>query len=224
MKFDIITVHPPLLDSFFAHSMVLRAQKKGLLQISIHNLRDYSLNAQRSVDDYPYGGGPGMILSVEPLAACLDSLLEKGIYDETILMSPEGETFNQGIANELSNKKNIILICGHYKGVDDRIRELYVSRQISIGDYVLSGGEIPAAVVIDSVSRLLPGVLGDESSALTDSYQNGLLSEPVYTRPAVFRGLAVPEILLSGNFKEIDKWKAEASLEKTKKFRPDLLE
>jgi tRNA (guanine37-N1)-methyltransferase len=223
MRIDIITVHPPLLHSFFEHSIISRAIKKGLLELQIHNLRDYSNNQHRSVDDYPYGGGPGMVLSIEPLAACIDYLKSQNHYDEIILMTPDGVPLYQGLANELSNKASFIIICGHYKGVDDRIRELYVIREISIGDYVLTGGEIPAAVLVDAITRLLPGVLNDESSALSDSFQNGLLSEPIYTRPAIFRGLSVPEILLSGNFKAIGEWRINSSLERTKKNRPDLL-
>jgi len=223
MQIDIITVHPPLLDSFFNHSIVSRAIKKGLLDLRIHNLRDYSTNNHRSVDDYPYGGGPGMVLSIEPIAACIDFLNSKTQYDDIILMTPDGLPFNQYMANELSNKQAFVILCGHYKGVDDRVRDLFITREISIGDYVLTGGEIPAAVVVDATARLLPGVLGDESSALSDSFQNDLLSEPIYTRPAVFRGLSVPEVLLSGNFKLIDEWKMNLSLERTKKNRPDLL-
>ncbi len=224
MEIDIITVHPPLLESFFNHSIVSRSIKKGLLQLNIHNLRDYSSDSHRNVDDYPYGGGPGMVLSVEPLAKCIDHLQSQKKYNEVILMTPDGKTLNQVLANELSGKDRIIILCGHYKGIDERIRELYVTREISIGDYVLTGGEIPAAVMVDAVIRLLPGVLGDETSALSDSFQNGLLSEPIYTRPAIFRGLKVPEVLMGGNFKAIDEWRINASLEKTKKNRPDLLE
>ena len=224
MKIDIITVHPPLLESFFSHSMVNRSIQRGFLELHIHNLRDYSNNAHRSVDDYPYGGGPGMVLSLEPLSNCLDHLISISKPDDIILLTPDGKTLNQGLANELSSKNHLILVCGHYKGVDDRLRELYISREISIGDYVLTGGEIPAAVLVDATIRLIPGVLNDESSALSDSFQNGLLSEPIYTRPSVFRGISVPAILLSGNFKAIDEWRIQASLEKTKKNRPDLLE
>jgi tRNA (guanine37-N1)-methyltransferase len=224
MHIDLISVQPSLLDSFFSHSILQRASSKGLLNLTIHNLRDYATNKYRSVDDYPYGGGPGMVLSIEPIANCIDQLMKERSYDELILMTPEGERLNQGLANELSIKKRLLILCGHYKGIDDRIKELYSMKEVSIGDYVLTGGEIPAAVLIDATVRLLPGVLGDESSALSDSFQNGLLSEPVYTRPAVFRGLKVPEILLSGNFQAIDHWRIEASLEKTKKNRPDLLE
>ena len=223
MRIDIITVHPPLLTSFFEHSIISRAIKKDILQLEIHNLRDFSKNTHKSVDDYQYGGGAGMVLSAEPIADCIDFLQSNNTYDEIILMTPDGIPLYQGLANELSSKKSIILICGHYKGVDERIRELYVTREISIGDYVLTGGEIPAAVLVDAMVRLIPGVLNDETSALSDSFQNGLLSEPVYTRPAVFRGLSVPDILLSGNFKAIDEWRLNASLEITKKKRPDLL-
>ncbi len=224
MHIDLISVQPSLLDSFFSHSILQRASSKGLLNLTIHNLRDYATNKYRSVDDYPYGGGPGMVLSIEPIANCIDHLMKERSYDELILMTPEGERLSQGLANELSIKKRLLILCGHYKGIDDRIKDLYSMKEVSVGDYVLTGGEIPAAVLIDATVRLLPGVLGDESSALSDSFQNGLLSEPVYTRPAVFRGLKVPEILLSGNFQAIDHWRIEASLEKTKKNRPDLLE
>ncbi len=224
MLIDIITVHPPLLESFFSHSIIDRALKKGILKLKIHNLRDYSKDHQRRVDDYPYGGGSGMVLTVEPLANCIDKIQENHPYDEIIIMSPDGSSLHQRIANELSLKESLIIICGHYKGFDERIRLLYKTRTISIGDYVLTGGEIPAAVLVDATVRLIPGVIQDGTSALSDSFQNGLLSEPIFTRPAEFRGLKVPEVLLSGNFKWIDAWRMESALNWTKKNRPDLLE
>ncbi|RYG08787.1 MAG: tRNA (guanosine(37)-N1)-methyltransferase TrmD, partial [Chitinophagaceae bacterium] len=188
MRFDIISVLPDLLVSPFAHSILQRAQKKGIAEIVVHNLRDYATNKQKSVDDYPYGGGSGMVMSIPPFAACIEKLQEERTYDEIIFMSPDGETLNQTIANELSIKGNIIILCGHYKGIDQRIRDIYVTREISIGDYVLSGGELPAAVLVDAITRLIPGVLNDETSALSDSFQGELLDAPVYTRPAEWRG------------------------------------
>ncbi|WP_374166253.1 tRNA (guanosine(37)-N1)-methyltransferase TrmD [Arcticibacter sp. MXS-1] len=223
MRFDIITVLPELLDSPFAHSILKRAQKKGLTEIVVHNLRDYSTNKHKSVDDYPYGGGSGMVMTIEPFAACIEKLKAERNYEEVIFMTPDGETLSQSIANELSVKGNIIILCGHYKGIDQRIRDLFVSREISIGDYVLSGGELPAAVLVDAVVRLLPGVLSDETSALSDSFQGELLDAPVYTRPAVWRGLEVPQVLLSGNQAKIDEWRYDQALERTKSRRPDLL-
>lgn len=223
MRIDIITVLPELLNSPFAHSILQRAQKKGLVEIEVHNLRDYSGNKHRSVDDYPYGGGAGMVMSVIPFANCIDQLQKTRSYDEIIYMSPDGELLDQPLANTLSLKKNIAILCGHYKGIDERIREHYVTREISIGNYVLSGGELPAAVLVDTVVRLLPGVLSDETSALSDSFQNGLVDAPCYTRPAEFRGWKVPGILLSGNTPEIEKWRFEQSVERTKARRPDML-
>lgn len=223
MRFDIVSVLPGLLDSPFAHSILLRAQKKGLAEIVVHNLRDYSNNKHKAVDDYPYGGGSGMVMSIEPFAACIEHLQSQRTYDEVIFMSPDGVTLNQTIANELSVKGNIIILCGHYKGIDQRIRDLFVTREISIGDYVLSGGELPAAVLVDSIVRLIPGVLSDETSALSDSFQGELLDAPVYTRPAVWRGIKVPDILLSGNQARIDEWRYDQALERTRKRRPDLL-
>lgn len=223
MRIDIITVLPGLLESPFAHSILLRAQKKGLVEIHVHNLRDYADNKHKSVDDYPYGGGSGMVMQIEPFAACIETLQSAREYDEVIFLSPDGETFNQSMANELSLKGNLILLCGHYKGIDQRIRDLYVTREISIGDYVLSGGELPAAVLVDAIVRLLPGVLSDETSALSDSFQGDLLDAPVYTRPADWRGHKVPDILLSGNEAAIRAWEYEQALAKTKKRRPDLL-
>ncbi|MGI4020113.1 MAG: tRNA (guanosine(37)-N1)-methyltransferase TrmD [Janthinobacterium lividum] len=223
MRFDIITVLPGLLESPFAHSILQRAQKKGIAEIEVHNLRDYATNKQKSVDDYPYGGGSGMIMTVEPFANCINHLKTQRDYDEVIFMSPDGETLNQSIANQFSTKKNIMVLCGHYKGIDQRIRDTFVTREISVGDYVLSGGELPAAVLVDAVVRLIPGVLSDETSALSDSFQDGLLDAPLYTRPAQWNGQVVPPILLSGNTAEIEKWRHEQALERTKQRRPDLL-
>lgn len=223
MRFDIITVLPGLLESPFAHSILQRAQKKGLAEIHVHNLRDYATNKQKSVDDYQYGGGSGMVMSIVPFAACIEKLRSERHYDEIIFLTPDGETLKQTIANELSSKQNIILLCGHYKGIDQRIRDIYVTREISIGDYVLSGGELPAAVLVDAVVRLLPGVLNDETSALSDSFQGELLDAPVYTRPADWNGHKVPDILLSGHQAAIDDWRHEQALERTQKRRPDLL-
>ncbi|MBC8987085.1 tRNA (guanosine(37)-N1)-methyltransferase TrmD [Pedobacter sp. N36a] len=223
MRFDIISVLPALLDSPFAHSILQRAQTKGIAEIVVHNLRDYSTNKQKSVDDYPYGGGSGMVMSIPPFASCIEALKAERAYDEVIFMSPDGVTFNQTIANELSGKENIMILCGHYKGIDQRIRDLYVTREISIGDYVLSGGELPAAVLVDAIVRLIPGVLNDETSALSDSFQGELLDAPVYTRPADFNGHKVPEILLSGHEQKINDWRHEQALLRTQQRRPDLL-
>lgn len=224
MRFDIISVLPGLLESPFAHSILQRAQKKGIAEIHVHNLREYSTNKHRNVDDYPYGGGSGMVMSLEPFAACIEKLQSERQYDEVIFMTPDGETLNQTIANQLSLGENVMILCGHYKGIDQRIRDLYVTREISIGDYVLSGGELPAAVLVDSIVRLIPGVLSDETSALSDSFQGELLDAPVYTRPAEWRGIRVPEILLSGDQAKINNWRHEQALERTMKRRPDLLE
>ncbi|TAE38760.1 MAG: tRNA (guanosine(37)-N1)-methyltransferase TrmD [Sphingobacteriales bacterium] len=223
MRFDIITVLPNLLDSPFAHSILQRAQTKGLVQINVHNLRHYSTHKQKSVDDYPYGGGGGMVMQIEPIANCIESLKAHTVYDEIIFMTPDGVTLNQQTANEIALKKNMIIICGHYKGIDQRIRDIYVTREISIGDFVLSGGELPAALVVDAVVRLLPGVLNDETSALSDSFQGDLLDAPVYSRPADWQGHKVPEILLSGNQAKIEEWRYEQSLKRTQERRPDLL-
>lgn len=223
MRFDIITVLPSLLESPFAHSILQRAQKKGIAEIHVHNLREYTTNKQRSVDDYPYGGGSGMVMQIEPFAACIEKLQSERTYDEVIYMTPDGTTLNQEIANELSTKGNIMVLCGHYKGIDQRIRDLFVTKEISIGDYVLSGGELPAAIVVDAVIRLIPGVLSDETSALSDSFQDGLLDAPIYTRPAEWRGHKVPEILLSGNEAKINEWRDEQQLARTRERRPDLL-
>ncbi|WP_316816759.1 tRNA (guanosine(37)-N1)-methyltransferase TrmD [Pedobacter nyackensis] len=224
MRFDIISVLPDLLVSPFAHSILQRAQKKGIAEIVVHNLRDYATNKQKSVDDYPYGGGSGMVMSIDPFARCIEGLQAERKYDEIIFMSPDGETFNQTIANELSGKGNIMILCGHYKGIDQRIRDLFVTREISIGDYVLSGGELPAAVLVDAIIRLIPGVLNDETSALSDSFQGELLDAPVYTRPADWRGHKVPDVLLSGHEARINEWRHEQALIRTQTRRPDLLE
>ena len=223
MRFDIITVLPDLLNSPFAHSILQRAQKKGIAEIVVHNLRDYATNKQKSVDDYPFGGGSGMVMAIPPFAACIEKLKSERDYDEIIFMSPDGNTLNQGIANELSTKKNILILCGHYKGIDQRIRDIYVTREISIGDYVLSGGELPAVVLVDAVTRLIPGVLNDETSALSDSFQGDLLDAPLYTRPADWEGHKVPDVLLSGHEAKINEWRYEEALKRTKARRPDLL-
>ena len=223
MRFDIISVLPNLLESPFAHSILQRAQKKGIAEIVVHNLRDYASNKQKSVDDYPYGGGSGMVMSIAPFAKCITALIEERDYDEVIFMSPDGVTLNQSIANELSCKGNIMILCGHYKGIDQRIRDLFVTREISIGDYVLSGGELPAAVLTDAIIRLIPGVLSDETSALSDSFQGELLDAPVYTRPADWNGHKVPDILLSGHEAKINEWRHDQAVERTKARRPDLL-
>ncbi|NCD69326.1 tRNA (guanosine(37)-N1)-methyltransferase TrmD [Mucilaginibacter agri] len=224
MRFDILTVLPGLLESPFAHSILHRAQKKGLTEIHVHNLRDYSTHKHKSVDDYPYGGGSGMVMMIEPFANCIEKLKSEREYDEVIFMTPDGVTLNQGLANQLSSVKNIMILCGHYKGIDQRIRDLYVTREMSVGDYVLSGGELPAAILVDAVVRLIPGVLSDETSALSDSFQGELLDAPVYTRPADWNGHKVPEILLSGNTPLIEKWRFEQSVERTRIRRPDLLD
>lgn len=223
MRFDIITVLPGLLDSPFAHSILQRAQKKDLVDIHVHNLREYANNKHKSVDDYPYGGGSGMVMQIEPFAACIEKLQLERKYDEVIYMTPDGATLNQQIANELSSMGNIIILCGHYKGIDQRIRDIFVTKEISIGDYVLSGGELPAAILVDAIARLIPGVLSDETSALSDSFQDGLLDAPIYTRPADWRGHKVPDILLSGHEGKIAAWRDEQQLERTKQRRPDLL-
>ena len=223
MRIDIITCLPKLLESPLNQSIVKRAVDKGLVEVEIHDIRNYSTDKHRSVDDYAYGGGAGMVLMIEPIANCIDSLRKERDYQEIIFLTPDGNKFSQKMANQLSLSSNIILLCGHYKGVDERVREQYITREISIGDYVLSGGELPAAVVADAVIRLIPGVLNDETSALTDSYQDDLLAPPVYTRPSDFKGLKVPDVLLSGNDKLIENWRHEKALEKTKKRRPNLI-
>ncbi len=207
MRIDILTLLPELLEGPFSASIMKRAQEKGLVEIHMHNIRDYSTNKHKNVDDYQYGGGAGMVMSIEPIAALIDKLKAERDYDEIIYMTPDGEVLDQGDCNDLSLKGNLMILCGHYKGVDERIREHYITKEISIGSYVLSGGELAAAVVVDSVVRLLPGVLNDETSALTDSFQDNLLSPPVYTRPPEFNGWKVPEVLLSGDFKKIDAWR-----------------
>lgn len=224
MRIDIITVQPDLLDSPFAHSILKRARDKGLLQVEVHNLREYGLGRHKQVDDYQFGGGAGMVMMLEPIVACIEKLQTERKYDEVIYMTPDGQRFEQKTANRLSMKENLIILCGHYKGIDERIREHFVTLEISIGDFVLSGGELPAAVVVDAIGRLLPGVLNDETSALFDSFQDNLLAPPVYTRPAEFRGWMVPEVLLSGNFKGIDDWRYDEALRRTQERRPDLLE
>ncbi|MFY7899663.1 MAG: tRNA (guanosine(37)-N1)-methyltransferase TrmD [Chitinophagaceae bacterium] len=223
MTIDIITVSPELLTSPFSHSIMKRAQEKGLLNVRTHNLRDWAINKHGQVDDYQYGGGAGMVIMCEPLANAIEHLQKTTTYDEIIYMTPDGPTFNQQTANQLSMKENLLIICGHYKGIDQRIRDLYVTKEISIGDYVLSGGELAAAVVVDAIGRLIPGVLNDETSALFDSFQDNLLAPPVYTRPADFRGQTVPEILLSGHPQKIEDWRHEQSIQRTKERRPDIL-
>lgn len=223
MRIDIITIFPEILESPFRYSIIKRAQEKGLVEIHLHQLRDYAKNKYKSVDDYPYGGGAGMVMMIEPIAGCIEKLRSEREYDEIIYTSPDGKPLDQGMANHLSTMKNIIILCGHFKGIDERIREKYISTEISIGDYVLSGGELAAAIICDSIIRLIPGVLGDETSALSDSFQDGMLAPPVYTRPADYQGMTVPAVLLSGNEAEIVKWRYEQSLERTKKKRPGLL-
>ena len=223
MRIDILTVVPELLESPLGHSVVGRAVKKGLVEIHVHNLRKYGIGPRRNVDDYSYGGDAGMVMMVEPVFRMMEELRSERDYDEVIYMSPDGDILDQGIANELSLKENIIILCGHYKGVDHRIREHLVTREISVGDYVVSGGEIPAALLADSIIRLIPGALTDETSALSDSFQDDLLSPPVYTRPAEFNGWKVPDVLLSGNPKLIREWQDEQALARTKALRPGLL-
>ena len=224
MRFDIISVLPELLESPLNHSIMKRAREKGLLEVFLHNLRDYAPGKHRQVDDYQFGGGAGMVMKPEPIAACNEKLLAERAYDEIIYTSPDGIRLDQALCNRLSMKQNLLVLCGHYKGVDERIRSKYVTMEISIGDYVLSGGELAAAVLVDSVGRLIPGVLNDETSALFDSFQDNLLAPPVYTRPAVWEGMAVPEVLLSGNDKRIDEWRHEQSIERTRQRRPDIWE
>lgn len=224
MKIDIISVVPELLDSPFSHSILKRAKERDLLEIRIHNLRSYTNYKHGQVDDYQFGGGAGMVMMPEPLVNAIESLQSENTYDEIIFLTPDGVTLNQKIANQLSLKNNLLLICGHYKGIDERIRQHYITKEISIGDYVLSGGELAAAVLVDAIGRLIPGVLNDETSALLDSFQDNLLAPPVFTRPADFRGWKVPDILLSGDPKKIDEWRLEESLKRTQERRPDLLE
>jgi len=222
MRIDIITVLPGLLESPFSHSILKRAAQKGLVEVNLINLRDFAFDKHKAVDDYAFGGGAGMVMMIEPIARCIESLKAERTYDEVIYMSPDGEKLNQGISNKLSMDKNLLILCGHYKGVDERVREHFITKEISIGDYVLSGGELPAAVLCDSIIRLLPGVLSDETSALTDSFQDGLIAPPVYTRPADYKGIKVPDVLLSGNPREIDNWRYEQSLKRTKQRRPEM--
>jgi len=223
MRIDIITIFPEMFEGPFNHSIIKRALSKGLAEIHIHNLRDFSGNKHRKVDDYPYGGGAGMVMMIQPIVDCIDKLKSERRYDEIIFMTPDGALFDQPMANNLSMATNVIIMCGHYKGIDERVREHYFTKEISIGNYVLTGGELAAAVVVDAVFRLLPGVLGDETSALSDSFQDNLLSPPVYTRPADYQGWKVPEVLISGNEKEIKKWQYEKAIERTRIRRPDLL-
>jgi tRNA (guanine37-N1)-methyltransferase len=222
MRIDIITVQPALLEGPLNHSMIQRAKDKGFVDISVINLREYALNRYGQIDDYQFGGGAGMVLMCEPIAKAIEDLKAERTYDEVVYTTPDGEIWSQQAANYLSLKENIIILCGHYKGIDERIRQLYVTREVSIGDYVLTGGELAAAIISDSIVRLLPGVLGNEESALTDSFQDGLLAPPVYTRPAEFMGLKVPDVLLSGNFKLIEEWRMNQAEQRTKERRPDI--
>ena len=223
MRIDLLTVMPEMLESFFGCSILKRAQDKGLAEIVVHNLRDYTTSRHRKVDDYPFGGEAGMVMQIQPIDACISALKAERDYDEVIFTSPDGETFNQPMANSLSLLNNIIILCGHYKGVDCRVREHLITREISIGDYVLTGGELPGAVIADAVVRLIPGVIGDEQSALSDSFQDGLLAPPVYSRPAEYNGWRVPDILLSGHEAKIAEWRYEQALERTRRLRPDIL-
>lgn len=223
MHIDILTILPELIESPLEHSIIKRAKEKGIVEICLHNIRDYSQNKQKQVDDYAFGGGAGMVMSIEPIDLLISKLKGERDYDEIIYLSPDGEPFNQQTANYLATKENIILLCGHYKGIDQRVRDNLVTREISIGDYVLSGGELAAAVIADCIVRVLPGGMSDETSALTDSFQDGLLAPPVYTRPANYKGWKIPDILLSGHQEKIDEWRHQQSMERTKKLRPDLL-
>lgn len=224
MRIDILTLLPALLESPFSDSILKRAKEKGLCDVVVHNIRDYSKSKQKQADDYQFGGGAGMVMMIQPIADLIEKLKEERIYDEIIYLTPDGNKLTQRTCNELSLKGNLMMLCGHYKGVDQRIRDHYITREISIGDYVLSGGELAAAVLSDAIIRLIPGVLNDESSALTDSFQDDLLAPPVYTRPADYNGMKVPEILLSGNTPKVEEWRYEKSLEKTQRLRPDLLD
>jgi tRNA (guanine37-N1)-methyltransferase len=224
MRIDIIAVIPGLLEGPFSHSILKRAADKGLFEVVVHDLKIFGLGKNNQIDDYQYGGGAGMVMMIEPIEKCLKQLNSERKYDEVIYLTPDGVTYNQGIANELSLKQNIILLCGHYKGVDERVREHFITRELSIGDYVLSGGELAAALIVDSIGRLLPGVLGDESSALFDSFQDDLLAPPIYTRPSEYNGWKVPDVLLSGNDRLIEEWRNDESMKRTKDRRPDLLD
>lgn len=224
MRIDILTIFPEMFEGPFSHSIIKRAIEKNKVEIHLHNIRDYSTDKHKRVDDYPYSGGAGMVMMADPISKLIEELQGQRAYEEIIFMSPDGQVLNQSMANRMSSFENIMILCGHYKGVDERVREKYITMEISVGDYVLSGGEIAAMIVADSLVRLIPGVLGDETSALSDSFQDGLLSPPVYTRPADFKGCKVPDILLSGNDKKIAEWKYEQALERTKERRPDLYE
>lgn len=223
MHIDILTLFPELFEGAFSHSIIKRAIARQKLEVELHNIRDFSLDKHRRVDDYPFGGGAGMVMMIEPIARCIEHLKAQRTYDAVLFMTPDGKTFDQHIANRLSLYENVIILCGHYKGVDERVRQLFITEEISIGDFVLSGGELPAMVIVDAVARILPGVLNDETSALSDSFQDGLLSAPVYTRPADYNGVRVPDVLLSGNERLINEWKCEQQLERTKARRPELL-
>jgi tRNA (guanine37-N1)-methyltransferase len=223
MRIDIITVNPELIKSPFEHSIIKRGINKGIVEVHFHDLRNYAINKYGKIDDYQFGGGAGMVLMIEPIDKCLSQLFSQRKYDEVIYMTPDAQTLNQQTANKLSSAKNIIVLTGHYKGVDQRVRDKFVTKEISIGDYVLSGGELAAAILCDAVIRLIPGVLGDETSALTDSFQDNLLAPPVYTRPSEYKNMKVPEILLSGNFPKIEEWRHEEAVKRTKNIRPDLL-
>ena len=224
LRFDVISAVPELMESPFSHSILKRAEERNLLNVKVHDIREFGIGKHKQIDDYQYGGGAGMVMMCEPLDNCISSLKSQRTYDAVIYMTPDGETFNQKMANRLSLLENIIIICGHYKGIDQRIREMHVTHEISIGDFVLSGGELAAAIIVDAIGRLIPGVLNDETSALTDSFQDNLLAPPVYTRPANYKGMEVPAVLLSGNDALIDDWRYEQSFERTKKLRPDLLD
>lgn len=224
MRIDILTIFPEMFDGPFNHSIIKRAKDKGIVEIFLHNFREYTTDRHHAVDDYAYGGGAGMVMMAQPIVACIEDLKSKTDYEEIIYLSPDGELLNQPLANRLSMVQNMIMLCGHYKGIDERIREHFITREISIGDYVLSGGEMAAAVLTDAIVRIIPGVLNDETSALSDSFQDNLMSPPAYTRPYDFRGFKVPDILLSGNEKEIKKWQHEQAVERTRKKRPGLLE
>ena len=224
MRIDIITIFPDFFTAFFEYSILKRAQENNIVEIHIHNLRKYSTNKQKSVDDYQFGGGAGMVMCIQPIDDCISTLKVQRDYDEVIYLSPDGETLNQKICNTLSTHKNLILLCGHYKGIDQRVRELHITKEISIGDYVLTGGVGAAAILTDAIVRLIPGVMSDETSALTDSFQDNLLAPPIYTRPSDYKGMKVPEVLLSGNEKLITQWREEKSLKRTQERRPDLLE